>query len=470
MTQYSTTKIGVVVFLSIGISLGLYFGLDDNSDMSYSLSLYPLSLYQETLESNKSIYDFSGSGSYPQSTNWGALGFQQLEGIAIVGDGGGCLAPKSVGYPLCQVTCNKCVISPEASALISKAGSCTNNCGEGGISKHYIQNVMYFSMSDERMKELKIINDEGKYTPHIPLSCDIESNITVYSLDGKSNTISGGTVNYFQALDIGSSKKLKIGDDEVYKVRITPTISCDKLPSETDVEIRDFGTVGGTITNVRSSDLTFTLKSDRIISPIISENAKTEGFKLTQNEKYDLITFEIKSDTILEAMDSGEYSTELYFNVYGNVLLELNVNSLIADFTYESLIDFQIPKDSMKKTVNSDISKTSKGLAPVIKQVEKVEVIQPEPVEDNDFYIETSFINNYERYTVSPTVSLAGVNEVDGTTSPTEAISEFSEVVTSGEYDRLNDQRFTTIYLMAFLFVLIALLIRKQTRKVILTK
>jgi hypothetical protein len=328
---------------------------------------------------------------------------------------------------------------------------------------------MYFGMDDERMKELKIINDEGKYTPHIPLSCDIKSNITTYSLDGKSNTISGDTVNYFQALDIGSSKKLKIGDDEVYKVRVTPIISCDKLPSETDVEIRDFGTVGGTITNVRSSDLTFTLKSDRIISPIISENAKTEGFKLTQNEKYDLITFEIKSDTILEAMDSGEYSTELYFNVYGNVLLELNVNSLIADFTYESLIDFQIPKDSMKKTVNSDISKTSKGLAPVIKQVEKVEVIQPEPVED-DFYIETSFINNYERYTVSPTVSLAGVNEVDGTTSPTEAISEFSEVVTSGEYDRLNDQRFTTIYLMAFLFVLIALLIRKQTRKVILTK
>ena len=220
--------------------------------------------------------------------------------------------------------------------------------------------------------------------------------------------------------------------------------------------------MGGTITNVRSSDLTFTLKSDRIISPIISENAKIEGFKLTQNEKYDLITFEIKSDIILEAMDSGEYSTELYFNVYGNVLLETPY--------LESLIDFQIPKDSMKKTVNSDISKTSKGLAPVIKQVEKVEVIQPEPVEDADFYIETSFIDNYERYTVSPTVSLAGVNEVDGTTSPTEAISEFSEVVTSGEYDRLNDQRFTTIYLMAFLFVLIALLIRKQTRKVILTK
>ena len=462
MTQYSTTKIGVVVFLSIGISLGLYFGLDDNSDMSYSLSLYPLSLYQETLESNKSIYDFSRHGSYPQSTNWGALGFQQLDGIAIVGEGGACLTPKNVGYPLCQVTCNKCVLSPEASALISKAGSCTNNCGEGGVSKHFISGQMYFGMDDERMKELKIINDEGKYTPHIPLSCDIKSNITVYSLDGKSNTISGDTVNYFQALDIGSSKKLKIGDDEVYKVRVTPIISCDKLPSETDVEIRDFGTVGGTITNVRSSDLTFTLKSDRIISPIISENAKIEGFKLTQNEKYDLITFEIKSDTILEAMDSGEYSTELYFNVYGNVLLETPY--------LESLIDFQIPKDSMKKTVNSDISKTSKGLAPVIKQVEKVEVIQPEPVEDADFYIETSFIDNYERYTVSPTVSLAGVNEVDGTTSPTEAISEFSEVVTSGEYDRLNDQRFTTIYLMAFLFVLIALLIRKQTRKVILTK
>jgi hypothetical protein len=460
MTRYSTTKIGVILFLSIGISLGLYFGLDDNSDMSYSLSLYPLSLYQETLESNKSIYDFNRKSSWSQYTNWGAEGFQQLDGTAIVG--GSCLSPKNVGYGICQLVCNQCVLSPEASAIIKKEASCTRNCGQDGVGKHYIKNAMYFSIDDERMKELKIINDEGKYTPHIPLSCDIKSNITTYSLDGKSNTISGDTVNYFQALDIGSSKKLKIGDDEVYKVRVTPTISCDKLPSETDVEIRDFGTVGGTITNVRSSDLTFTLKSDRIISPIISENAKIEGFKLTQNEKFDLITFEIKSDTILEAMDSGEYSTELYFNVYGNVLLETPY--------LESLIDFQIPKDSMKKTVNSDISKTSRELAPVIKQVEKVEVIQPEPVEDDDFYIETSFIDNYERYTVSPTVSLAGVNEVDGTTSPTEAISEFSEVVTSGEYDRLNDQRFTTIYLMAFLFVLIALLIRKQTRKVILTK
>ena len=106
-----------------------------------------------------------------------------------------------------------------------------------------------------------------------------------------------------------------------------------------------------------------------------------------------------------------------------------------------------IDRDELVTALKSEISKSDE-----IREIAKVVVIEPEPVfTEQEFGLpETSFVPEYYE-----TPDWSFVNDV---------------VIEQEPLNNTNDQRFTVIVLLGFLFVLIALLVRKYTRKMLIEK
>jgi hypothetical protein len=268
------------------------------------------------------------------------------------------------------------------------------------------------------------------------LTCNIISKIVLFNLDGTKTESSSSIIEPIQALSVSpSDASLKIGDIGVKKMRLIPTIQCESLPAPIKIQ---------------SSDLKLVIKSDRTISPISTQDARVKSFELNSSSDYELVIFEVGSNSLLKEVDFGNYQSEFYLSVYG---------SIGVDFEGLDVMDSKIviDRDELVTTLKTEISKSDE-----IREVAKVVVIEPEPVlteqefglPDDDFYIQTSFVPDEKYYEDWSFLE----NTVDDVVIQQEPLSN------------VNDQRFTVIVLLGFLFVLIALLVRKYTRKMLIEK
>ncbi len=268
------------------------------------------------------------------------------------------------------------------------------------------------------------------------LTCNIISKIVLFNLDGTKTESSSSIIEPIQALSVSpSDASLKIGDIGVKKIRLTPVIQCESLPAPIKIQ---------------SSDLKLVIKSDRTISPISTQDARVKSFELNSSSDYELVIFEVGSNSLLKEVDFGNYQSEFYLSVYG---------SIGVDFEGLDVVDSKIviDRDELVTTLKTEISKSDE-----IREVAKVVVIEPEPVfteqefglPDDNFYVETSFVPDNTYYEDWSFLE----NTVDDVVIQQEPLSN------------VNDQRFTVIVLLGFLFVLIALLVRKYTRKILIEK
>jgi hypothetical protein len=268
------------------------------------------------------------------------------------------------------------------------------------------------------------------------LTCNIISKIVLFNLDGTKTESSSSIIEPIQALSVSpSDASLKIGDIGVKKMRLIPTIQCESLPAPIKIQ---------------SSDLKLVIKSDRTISPISTQDARVKSFELNSSSDYELVIFEVGSNSMLKQVDFGNYQSEFYLSVYG---------SIGVDFEGLDVMDSKIviDRDELVTTLKTEISKSDE-----IREVAKVVVIEPEPVfteqefglPDDDFYIQTSFVPDEKYYEDWSFLE----NTVDDV------------VIEQEPLNNVNDQRFTVIVLLGFLFVLIALLVRKYTRKMLIEK
>ena len=268
------------------------------------------------------------------------------------------------------------------------------------------------------------------------LTCNIISKIVIFNLDGTKTESSSSIIEPIQALSVSpSDASLKIGDIGVKKIRLTPVIQCESLPAPIKIQ---------------SSDLKLVIKSDRTISPISTQDARVKSFELNSSSDYELVIFEVGSNSLLKEVDFGNYQSEFYLSVYG---------SIGVDFEGLDVVDSKIviDRDELVTTLKTEISKSDE-----IREVAKVVVIEPEPVfteqefglPDDNFYVETSFVPD-ERYYEDWSFLENTVDDV---------------VIQQEPLSNVNDQRFTVIVLLGFLFVLIALLVRKYTRKMLIEK
>ena len=248
--KVSKNKTGAVIIFSIGLLTALYFGLDNN--------YLPVPL-----------------ASYPSGTNFSALGFSEVDGLTIKdGNNGYCVGGGSANVtPMCQFLCLKCNVPPEASALISKEGSCNRNCGADGVNKHYSGGNMYFDIDNERLRELRIINDQNEYVPY-----DSEGWIDQFPEVKRINPSDTWQNNYYIDTPVFSDYDLQ-----------------QKINKANDDFEQKLNTVNTEITDIKE------------------QNAELE--KLIAEYENDVVVYDIEDEKAMAVIVDAEIATASYFDI-----------------------------------------------------------------------------------------------------------------------------------------------------------
>ena len=398
--KYSPLKIGFIVILTVGVSVGLYYGFNDVNQLSYTLSL---ATDVEVSELKTEIQS--------QESELTKLE-KELE-----------TAKQNIPFVIPFIPSGQvqyCEASPPPPPC---SGNLVSNSED---RQRYIDTVVTpleskinnLTASLEKLKSELSVKDRELY-------CGITSKIIIFNLDGTRTESSSSIIESIQPLSLPTDDaSLKIGDIGVKKIRLIPTIQCESLPAPIKIQ---------------NSDLKLVIKSDRTISPISTQDARVKSFELNSSSDYELVIFEIEANSFLKQVDFGNYQSEFYLSVYGSIGVDfegLDVDGKIV-----------IDRDELVTTLKSEISKSDE-----IREIAKVVVIEPEPVfTEQEFGLpETSFVPEYYE-----TPDWSFVNDV---------------VIEQEPLNNTNDQRFTVIVLLGFLFVLIALLLRRDGRQYILLK
>jgi len=510
--KYSPQKIGLVLFLTVGISLGLYYGLDNPNVLSYAV---PLDVSSEGVE--ELIEEYETSDSCYQKINIRYEGknvmttltcsdrneLEKIDGVKISNVGEKFSETPNIAekiqVPSLQPSCpviqsirtadvsqcnyiageegvqgNNMVVdyllqttindpsdiigdlqedisnreqysrdynSRSYKALNHQAGNTVNN-----NQKPYVANqlpIMNLLLSiEKKYDDLNKLLDDGSIT------CDIKSTTIVDFQDGTVERFESKVIQsaiYSLELDSTSDDNaVKIGDKQVKNFRVIPSIMCESLPAPLSIE---------------KSNLTFNVSAENSEGDtklVFSDGGESKLIQINSPDEYELMRLELPPSTIIDRVNSGNYDSMITIDVSGNI--PINFEGLQKS-------EIVIPSDTLKTEIQSSISKKS---ATPIQQVVEPELIASDPI----FYLENSFIEDDWGFAVekSPTVSLAGGNVVQDTTSPTDALIQFFDYLLSGDFEKLNDEKFLTIYLMIVIFIVIALLFRRDGRQYILLK
>ena len=412
-TKYSPVKIGFIVILTVGVSVALYYGFDDVNKLSYTLN------FATDVEVSKLKTEVQNQESELTELK------KELE-----------------------------IAKHKTPVEHQKSGGCgiTHQCGAALQALENKVNNLIESLAKKKA-ELSIKDGE--------LYCNVISKVVTFNLDGTHTESSSSIIESIRPLSLSDKSlstdnaSLKIGDIGVKKVRLIPTIQCESLPAPI---------------KIHSSDLKLVIKSDRTISPISTQDARVKSFELNSSSDYELVIFEIDSNSLLKQVDFGNYQSEFYLSVYGSIIL---------DFMGLDVVDGKIviDKDELVTTLKTEISKSDE-----IREVAKVIVIEPEPViTKQEFGLpETSFVQDYDWSLVQDydwSLFLENTVQNDDLENTVQnddwsfLENTVQNVVINQEPSKVNDQRFTVqLVLLGFLFILIALLVKKYTRKMLIEK
>ena len=515
--KYSPQKIGLVLFLTVGISLGLYYGLDNPNVLSYAV---PLDVSSEGVE--ELIEEYETSDSCYQKINIRYEGnnvittltcsdrneLEKIDGVKISNLGEKFSETPNIAekiqVPSLQPSCP--VIQSIRTADVSQCNfiageEATNPMHTGGNNmvvdylikttinnpsdiiedlqddisyrekytsdynsrsykayNHQAGNSVMNNQKPYVVNQLPIMNlllsiekkydDLNKLLDDGSITCDIKSTTIVDFQDGTVERFESKVIQsaiYSLELDSTSDDNaVKIGDKQVRNFRVIPSILCESLPAPLSIE---------------KSNLTFNVSAENSEGDtklVFSDGGESKLIQINSPDEYELMRLELPPSTIIDRVNSGNYDSMITIDVSGNI--PINFEGLQKS-------EIVIPSDTLKTEIQSSISKKS---ATPIQQVVEPEVIASDPI----FYLENSFIEDDWGFAVekSPTVSLAGGNVGQGTTSPTDAIIQFFDYLLSGDFEKLNDEKFLTIYLMIVIFIVIALLLRRDGRQYILLK
>lgn len=518
--KYSVQKIGLVLFLTVGISLGLYYGLDNPNVLSYAI---PLDVSSEGVE--ELLEEYKTSDSCYQKINIRYEGnnvvttltcsdrneLEKIDGIKITYVGEEFSETPNIAeriqVPFLQPSCH--IIQTDATRDVSRcnymaeAEGQMNNFHHNNKVKDYLLQTTMNSPSDVigDLQE-EVINREKKhqeYAPHrsgcyaghclasaldhvlsnqdpyvvnqLPImnlllsiekkyaglnkllddgsvTCDIKSTTIVKFQDGTVERFESEVIQsaiYSLSVEQKSDNdSLKISNKDVKRFTVMPSILCESLPAPVSIS---------------ESNLTFTVEaqnSDGDELLVFRDSGESKLIQINSPDEYEIMRLELPVNSILEKLNSGEYNSSITIGISGSI--PMNFEGLQKS-------EIVIPNEALETKIDSKITK--QGFIET-KLFENPEVIESEPV----FYLENSFIEDDWGFAVdkSPTVSLAGGNVVQDTTSPTEAIIQFFDYLLSGDFEKLNDEKFLTIYLMIVIFIVIALLLRRDGRQYILLK
>jgi hypothetical protein len=515
--KYSKQKIGIMLFLTVGISLGLYYGLDNPNVLSYAISLDVSSdgikkILDETEE--KCYQDVSIRGQESFTTTLSCYHVDELKKLGVTvtpvslqteqvpipdtqfislpsyqpqcpiiqsirtADVSQCNfisdVESSYGYLQMPVFISNIPTSSAQETLdeLNKYGQEFYSCrgaewttasysatchGYGALNHQALATVKGYhkpyllSQYDvlQKLVSIEKKNDDlNKLLDSGSITCDLKSTTVVDYSDGTVERFGSSVIkSAIFSLDVEPSDDnttMKVNDKKVKDFTIIPSIYCESLPAPVSIS---------------GSNLTFNVNaqnSDGDSLLVFSDSSESKLIEISSPEEYEIMRLNLPVNSILERLNFGSYSSDIVIDVSGNIPMEF------AKLQKSEII---IPENSLITTINSEVSK---------KEIVKTEIYEEPIIESTEpvFYLENSFIEDDWGFAVetSPTVALAGTNVVQGTTSPTEAITQFFDYLLSGDFEKLNDEKFITIYLMIMIFIVIGLLFKGGGKYLLLEK
>ena len=310
----------------------------------------------------------------------------------------------------------------------------------------------------------KKIDDLNKLLDDGSITCNIKSTTVVDYSDGTVERFESKTIqSAIYSLNVkpqSDNDSLKISSKDVKRLTVMPSILCESLPAPVSIS---------------KSNLTFTVEAqnssgDNLL--VFRDIGESKLIKINSSDEYEIMRLEIPINSILEKLDFGEYNSSVTLGISGTIQMNFEglqeSNIVIQNKALETKIDSKITKQGLVETKlfeNPEIIESSAFYL----ENSFIEDDWEFAVDKSAFYLENSFIED-EEFAVdkSPTVSLSGSGSVQNTTSPTEAITQFFNYLLSGDFEKLNDEKFLTIYLMILIFIVIGILLKRNGRQYIL--
>ena len=267
--------------------------------------------------------------------------------------------------------------------------------------------------------------------------CYVRSDITILDIEGNERTVSSVELSptFFDLTDTGSALDESIMIDsqsgkEIDKFTVSPKISCNEVPAP----IR-----------LLSSEITFAVKSqdnDGEKKPTFFGYAQSNVVDITTEDEYEIIKYDIPAKYIYQFLNIGEYTSFHEFYTGGSIKFDYPTLEKRWDsqFTGQHL---EIP---LQKEIGSDLrvlieTKIAKTTEPIVQQEMMLED-KFEPVILGSIGI-------------SPNESL-------------DTLSEFTEILLSEQYEKLNNSKFYIIYGGIFIMIILALVSFRSTRHVVI--
>ena len=271
--------------------------------------------------------------------------------------------------------------------------------------------------------------------------CDVSGQtVLTYSDDTQSFFNSKKISVGLQRLDLADF----IGDEQNYishegktikSFDVTPSIKCNDL-------VAPF--------TINPSELTFAVTSTNANGDIyetFSDKSSSASVKVVTNEDTPIVTFNLPANYVLSNAENGKYQSEQTIYIGGT--LELSFEGI----SQKSKIELPIQSPDMndlRVSIDTEISKNRDvvGMSPMT--ISKL----------GDTEIDPSMYDSWNAF--------ASSGQAETEALPLDVINDFTTILFTGEYDKLNNSKFNTIYIVIFLLVIMGIVATRRARTVLI--
>ena len=290
------------------------------------------------------------------------------------------------------------------------------------------------AIEEKRENLINLIQYGGIY-------CDVSAQTIITYSDDTQSFFNSKKVNVgLQRLDladfIGDEQNYISQDGKTIKVfDITPSIKCNDL-------VAPF--------TVNPSELTFavtTTNANGDVFETFSTNMPSASVKVVSNEDTPIVTFNLPANYVLASAENGKYQSEQTIYIGGT--LELSFEGI----SQKSKIELPIQSPDMndlRVSIDTEISKNRDvvGMSPMT--ISKL----------GDTEIDPSMYDSWNAF--------ASSGQAETEALPLDVINEFTTILFTGEYDKLNNSKFNTIYIVIFLLIIMGIVATRRARTVLI--
>ena len=271
--------------------------------------------------------------------------------------------------------------------------------------------------------------------------CDVTAQTAITYSDDTQSFFNSKKVNVgLQSLDLADF----IGDEQNYISQdgktinvfdITPSIKCNDL-------VAPF--------TINPSELTFAVTSTNASGDIyetFSTNMPSASVKVVSNEDTPIVTFNLPANYVLSNAENGKYQSEQTIYIGGT--LELSFEGISQKNKIE--LPLQSPDmNDLRVSIDTEISKNRDvtGMSPMT--ISKL----------GDTEIDPSMYDSWNAFATS---SLAETEAL-----PLDVINEFTTILFTGDFEKLNNSKFNTIYIVIFLLIIMGIVATRRARTVLI--